>query len=57
MRNFKLIEGLLPKLLANDDGVSRMRQLREAALKDEEGVQLATLLQGWNWSDAAVAAH
>lgn len=56
MRNFKLIEGLLPKLLANEDGVSRMRQLREAALKDEEGAQLATLLQGWNWSGAVAAA-
>jgi indolepyruvate ferredoxin oxidoreductase, beta subunit len=56
MRNFKLIEGLLPRLIAADDGVSRLRQLREAALKDEEGVQLAGLLRGWNWLDAKVAA-
>jgi indolepyruvate ferredoxin oxidoreductase beta subunit len=59
MRNFKLIEGLLPQLAANQEGVSRLRQLREAALKDEEGVQLAALLQRWNWVEAraAAAAH
>lgn len=59
MRNFKLIEGLLPQLAAKEEGVSRIRQLREAALKDEEGAQLAALLRDWNWSGAvsAVSAH
>jgi len=53
MRNFKLIEGLLPQLAGKDEGVGRLRQLREAALKDEEGTQLAALLRDWNLSGAA----
>jgi len=56
MRNFKLIEALLPKLADKDDGVSRLRALREAALKDEEGAQLAALLRDWKWSGAVAAA-
>jgi len=56
MRNFKLIEALLPQLAGNQDGVSRIRQLREAALKDEEGSQLAALLHSWNWSGTMAAA-
>ena len=50
MRNFKLIEGLLPQLAGEDEGFNRIRQLREAALKDEEGTQLAALLRDWNLS-------
>ncbi|SFV08977.1 indolepyruvate oxidoreductase subunit beta family protein [Pseudoduganella namucuonensis] len=49
MRNFKLIEALLPRMAASADGPERMRQLREAALKDEEGAQLAALLREWQW--------
>jgi len=50
MRNFKLIESLLPKVVASVDGPARLARLREAALKDEEGAQLAALLQEWNWA-------
>jgi indolepyruvate ferredoxin oxidoreductase beta subunit len=50
MRNFKLIESLLPKVVASNDGPARLARLREAALKDEEGAQLAALVQEWNWA-------
>jgi len=55
MRNFKQIEALLPQLAKEDDGPQRLRQLREAALKDEEGYQLAALLRDWNLGNAATA--
>lgn len=56
MRNFKVIEALLPRLAAGSEGIGRVRQLREAALKDEEGAQLAALLRDWNWPQPATAS-
>lgn len=48
MRNFKRITGVLPLLATHPDGPGRLRQLREAALKDEEGQQLEALMQRWD---------
>ena len=55
MRNFKQIEALLPQLASQLDAPQRLRQLREAALKDEEGKQLEALLRDWNLGKTATA--
>jgi indolepyruvate ferredoxin oxidoreductase beta subunit len=56
MRNFRRITALLPALATEPDGPDRLRQLREAALKDEEGKQLDALMRSWNLAGAAEVA-
>lgn len=55
MRNFKRIIGMLPTLETAHDGPARMRALRDAALKDEEGKQLDAAIQSWTESAPAFA--
>ncbi len=44
LANFELIMAELPKTLASTDPVARIRQLRDAALAEESGARLRTLL-------------
>lgn len=55
MRSFQRIMAALPQLAAHTDGADRVRQLREAALQDEEGKQLDELLARFATPGRAVA--
>jgi hypothetical protein len=45
MHNFALILGNLPNLLAIEEGSAILRELHEAALKDDDGAALARAIR------------